>query len=219
MFLPKLSFCVVALAAATFCQAQKTISQGTIVYSISTQSTSGTTSSDPLKGATNTIYLKGGLSRVDMASPLGKETTLLDDNTGAGAILKEYSGQKLMITLSKDNWISQNKKFEGLSFETAVAPAQKIDGYTCNKATATLKDGSVMTVYYSPDITLINKAFNPVFQQLQGLPVQYEFASGKLKFTYTLSSINLDPVAVSTFDLPKSGYRVMTYEESHQAKP
>jgi hypothetical protein len=83
---------------------------------------------------------------------------------------------------------------------------------------ATLKDGSVMTVYYSPDITLINKAFNPVFQQLQGLPVQYEFASGKLKFIYTLSSINYDPVAVSTFDLPKSGYRVMTYEESHQAK-
>ena len=32
--------------------------------------------------------------------------------------------------------------------------------------------------------------------------------------TYTVSSINFNPVLQARFDLPKSGYRVMTYEES-----
>ncbi len=44
--------------------------------------------------------------------------------------------------------------------------------------------------------------------------MQYEASLGKLKVTYTVSSINFNPVPASKFDLPKSGYRVMRYEES-----
>ena len=54
------------------------------------------------------------------------------------------------------------------------------------------------------------------FRNLPGLPVQYEIESGKMKFKYTLSKINFDPVPVSKFDFPKSGYRVMTYEENQK---
>jgi hypothetical protein len=44
--------------------------------------------------------------------------------------------------------------------------------------------------------------------------MQYEASIGKMMVTYTVSSINFDPIPQTKFDLPKSGYRVMTYEES-----
>jgi hypothetical protein len=40
---------------------------------------------------------------------------------------------------------------------------------------------------------------------------------GKLIVTYTVSSISFNPVPQAKMDLPKSGYRIMTYEESKGA--
>ena len=47
--------------------------------------------------------------------------------------------------------------------------------------------------------------------------MQYEARLGKLIVTYTVSSVNFNPVPQAKYDLPKSGYRVMTYEESKGA--
>ena len=44
--------------------------------------------------------------------------------------------------------------------------------------------------------------------------MQYEATMGTMMVTYTVSNINFNPVLQSKFELPKSGYRVMTYEES-----
>lgn len=197
--------------------AQKTISEGIITYNISTRSDNKSSQSDPLSGATNTIYLKGNLSKTEMASPLGKETTIYDTKTGTGVILKEYSGQKLMITLTKENWINQNKKFEGIVFVN-TSETKKIAGYNCTKATGTLKDGSEMIVYYAQDININYKEYNQTFKNLPGLAIEYEFASGKLNFKYTLASVDLGPLAVSKFDIPKSGFRIMTYDENRQGR-
>jgi hypothetical protein len=49
---------------------------------------------------------------------------------------------------------------------------------------------------------------------LNGLPLEYELVQGKLTIKYTVSKINMNPVPASKFDIPKSGYREMTYEES-----
>ena len=200
-----------------FSYAQKTISEGTITYNISTQSDNKSSQADPLSGATNTIYLKGSLSKTEMVSPLGKETTIYDAKTGSGVILKEYSGQKLMITLTKENWINQNKKFEGIVF-VPTSETKKIAGYNCTKATAKLKDGSEMIVYYAPEVNINDKNYSQLFKNLPGLAVEYEFESGKLKFKYALASVDPGAVPVSKFDIPKSGYRVMTYDESRIGK-
>jgi hypothetical protein len=44
--------------------------------------------------------------------------------------------------------------------------------------------------------------------------MEYESAVGNLKVTYTVSKIDFNTVPAAKFDLPKSGFRVMTYEES-----
>ena len=195
--------------------AQKTISEGTISYSLSSESKSS--QSDPLSGATNTIYLKGTLSRTDMVSSLGKETTIYDAKSGTGLILKEYSGQKLMITLTKDNWINFNKKFEGISF-TPTTETKTIANYNCKKSIGKLKDGSLITVFYTSDLNVNNKEYNQTFKNLPGLPVEYEFQSGNLKFKYLLTSVDFSIVPSVKFDFPKAGYRVISYDENRKGK-
>jgi GLPGLI family protein len=201
-----------------FSYAQKTISEGTITYDITVKTGNKEPQmADALDGATTTVYLKGSLSRTDMVSALGNEKTIHDAKKGDAVLLKEYSGQKLMITLTKENWDEKNKKYEGVKFSTGNE-TKTISGHLCTKATATLKDGSSITVYYASDLNAMNKDYDQVFKDLPGLPMEYVFETDKLKFTYTVSKIDFSPVSLSRFDYPKTGYRVMTYDENKQGK-
>lgn len=198
--------------------AQKTIAEGTIVYDMVIQT--GNTApqkGDALAGATTTVYLKGNNSRTDMVSSLGNETTIHNGKSGNAVILKEFSGQKLMIKLSKENWEEKNKAYNGTRFEL-TSEEKTIAGYNCKKAIAKMADGKTFIVYYAADITVANKEYDPTFLNLPGIAMQYEIESGKMKFKYTVSKISFDPVLVAKFDFPASGYRVMTYEENQQMK-
>lgn len=192
---------------------QRNIAEATITYDMEIYSGS----KDALNGATTTVYLKGNNSRVDMLSPLGKEITIYNSKTDNAVILKEFSGQRLMITLNKQNWISKNKMYSNINFEL-TNEYKNIAGYNTRKAIATMADGKTFVVYYSPDLIPANKSYDATFANLPGLPVQYEIESGKMKFKYTIATINYDPVKVSLFDFPASGYRVMTYEENQNLK-
>ena len=197
-------------------RAQKEISEGTLVYNISIQTGSNEPKmADMLDGATTTIYIKGSQSRSELLSGLGSEVTVYDSKKGSGVILKDYSGQKLMITLTKEDWEKKNSKYEGITFET-TSETVEIAGYNCKKAIAKLKDGSAFVVYYTPELEVADKDYDTQFKNLPGLALQYEWQSGKMRFKYTLSKINFDTVSASKFDIPKSGYRVMTYAETRK---
>lgn len=193
--------------------AQKTIAEATITYNMDINTGTGS----PLTGATTTVYLKGNNSRTDMASALGKEITIFNSKTDNAVILKEFSGQKLMITLTKDNWKTKNKMYSEIKFEL-TGETKTIGAYNTRKAIAKMADGKTFEVYYTPDIVPANKDYDPTFTNLPGLAVQYEIESGKMRFKYTISTINYDPVSVSQFDFPTAGYRVMTYEENQNLK-
>jgi GLPGLI family protein len=194
--------------------AQKRISELTMVYdaTVSTGSTDPKLA-DAFDGATTTVYIKGNLSRSEMASALFSSTTIHDSKTGSAVVLREVSGQKLLIRMTPQNWAEKNKRYNGISF-TNTAETKTIAGYKCTKATATLNDGTVFTVFYTSDIVPENRDYDYQFRSLNGLPLEYELIQGKLTIKYTVSSINMNPVPASKFDLPKTGYREMTYEES-----
>src|SRR5262249_51378856 len=97
---------------------------------------------------------------------------------------------------------------------TNTAETKTIAGYPCVKAIATMKDGSTFSVYYTKEIIPENPDYNMQFRNLDGLPLEYELTQGKLKIKYTVSKIVMNPVPASKFDIPKSGYRELTYEES-----
>jgi len=208
---------MIFISVSLFSNAQKTISEGTLVYDINIQPLNKDAAASSLSGATETVYLKGGLSRRDMVSSLGNEKTIHDSKTGNAVILKEYSGQKLMITLTRQDWAARNSRNDGVVF-TPTTETKDVLGYKCTKATAQLKDGSTMVLYYTKDLNVINKEYNVLFKNLEGLPMQYELESKKMKFTYTISKIDLNSLPLARFEFPKSGYRVMTYEENQVGK-
>jgi GLPGLI family protein len=194
--------------------AQKKLTEAAISYDIVINTNNTTPQvADLLDGATSVVYLKGNSSRSEMVSSLGTQSTIVDGKTGNVTVLKDYGEQKYMITMTPDNWKASNKKYEGITF-TYENETKTIAGYSCQKATGKLTDGSTFTVYFTKDLVPVNKDFQYLNKNLPGLAMQYEATIGKLKVTYTVSGINLNLVPAAKFDLPKSGYRVMTYEES-----
>lgn len=207
---------VIVLAGNSF--AQKTVTEAILTYSISIESSSEKVAmSKTLDGATLSVYLKGAQSKTDMTSALGTESNQYDAKAGKGIILKQYSGQKLMITLSSANWAQKNQVNQNMKFSIENGE-QTIAGFRCKKAIGQAADGKTFTVYFSPDIILANKQYDNAFAGLPGVPVQYELQSGKLKFKYSLTGINYDPVPLSKFEIPKTGFRIMTYEENQQLR-
>lgn len=208
-----------ATAFLLFCtasNAQKKVSELTLVY----EATINTGDSQPkladaFDGATTTVYIKGTMSRSEMSSALASFTTIHDTKTGGAVLLQEISGQKLLIRLTADNWNDKNKKYDGITFSN-TSETKTIAGYKCIKAVATMKDGSTFTVYYTKEIVPENADYNVQFKNLDGLPLQYEFMQGKLNIKYTVSRINTNPVPASKFDVPKTGYRELTYDESRR---
>ena len=194
--------------------AQKKLTEATISYDIviNTNNTSPK-AADLLDGAISVIYLKGNSSRSEMISSLGTQSTIVDGKTGNVTILKDYGEQKYMINMTQANWKASNKKYDGVSF-SYENEFKTIAGYNCQKAIGKLADGSTFTVFFTKDLLPVNKDFQYLNKDLPGLAMQYEASMGKQKVTYTVSSINFNLVPAAKFDLPKSGYRVMSYEES-----
>ena len=81
-----------------------------------------------------------------------------------------------------------------------------------------MSNGKTFNVYYTTDVVVSNKEYNYTFKDLPGLAIQYEIEAGKTKINYTVSIVDFAAVATSKFDTPKTGYRVMTYEENQQMK-
>ena len=122
-----------------------------------------------------------------------------------------------MITLSANEWAQKNKFYHDMKFSIENTE-QMIAGINCRKAIAKSPEGNTIIIYFDPSVAIANKQYNNAFSQLPGLPVQYELQSGKLKFKYTLTSVNYDAVQISKFEIPKTGFRIMTYQETQQLK-
>lgn len=203
------------LALPGLLKAQRKVAE--LMLSYETQVSTGEAEpkmADAFDGAVTTVYIKGPLSRSEMTSALFSSTTIHDTKAGTAVVLKEVSGQKLLIRMTAENWQEKNKKYEGITF-TNTTETKVIAGYRCIKADAKLTDGTSFTVYYTTDIIPENREFeNSMFKNLNGLPLEWELTQGKLRIKYTLSRINMNPIPASRFDIPKTGYREMNYQDS-----
>ena len=201
--------------------AQKKLTEGSILYDITiTSGSDKPVNAEFLNGATNAVYIKPGKTRTETVSSLGTQTTITNQtgNKKEITILKEYGEQKYMINLTPDDWMEVNRKYEGIIFTYDNLATKTIQGYVAKKAIGRLNDSASFVVWYTPDIIVDSKDFQYVNRSLPGLALEYETTLGKLKMTYTASKVSFAPVPASKFELPKSGFRVMSYQESKGGK-
>ncbi len=121
-------------------QAQKKVSELTLVYDYSV-SAAGNGKPDGVENAIHTVYIKGNKSRSEITSSLFSSTTIYDANTGFGVILKEVSGQKLLIRLNPDNWTERNRMYDGIVYKN-TAETKEIAVYKCIKAVGQTASGA-----------------------------------------------------------------------------
>ena len=210
------AFLIMVAFSAT---AQKRMSEGTISYDIVINTgTDKPQGADFLDGATSAVYIKGPKTRTEMVSPLGTQSTIIDGTKNTIVILKEYGEQKYMINLAPADWKDANKKYEDVSFTYDNSASKTILGYKASKAVGKLKDGTTFTVWYTTDLLPENKDFQYANRDLPGLALEYETNMGNLKVTYTVSKISFSPVPAAKFDIPKSGFRILSYNESKKGQ-
>ena len=207
---------ILPLLLATAVRAQKTFSEGAITYDITVQTGNAAPAmADMFNGAKAVLYLRGNLSRSELNSALGSTVTIYDHRAGSGVVLREFGSQKLLIKMNEANWDDKNSKYEGIRF-TPTGERKTISGYPCEKAVATLRDGTSFVVFYTRQLQPENSLYDPQFANLPGMAMEYESKQGDLNIRYTATKVSFDPVPMQRFEKPRSGYRELTYEESRK---
>ena len=194
-------------------EAQKIINEATLTYKVEIKN-STTNQPDQNSNANQyVIYIKGLSSRSDLITSMGSESAVYDSKKSSGYIAKSYSGQKLLINLTKAEWFTQNAIFQQLKFNV-TSETKNISGYECKKAISKLATGETIIVYFEPNIELSNQDYILAFPELKGLPIVIERESKGSTFTYTLADIIYDNVASNLFEISQKNYRVMNYEDA-----
>jgi hypothetical protein len=205
---------VAAISLAGRAAGQQTLSEGTIYFDVTVQ----TGEKDPqladvFDGAKAILSMRGPLSRSELRSALGQTVTIYDHRAGTGVVLREYGPQRLLIRMNREHWKHKNSKFEGIRFIYGT-DTKVVAGFPCEKAEAILSDSSRFTVYFTRKLVPENATYDPQFGGLPGTALEYEAMQGNMRIRYEATRVSFDPVPMQRFETPKSGYRVLTYEES-----
>jgi GLPGLI family protein len=193
--------------------AQKRFSEGTIEFKVSTF-VDGIKIGEDARAVQMT---KGGHLRSEMSSSIGKTITIFDAREGKGAVIRELGSQKILVPLNRENWAETNAKFQDLTY-AYLKDSMELIGFKCSKANAMLKDSTVMNVFYTREISTENPEVDSQFGKLPGMVLEFSYTKGNTTVVYTATSINFDPVPIQKFDVPSSGYRVLSYEDSKKGK-
>jgi GLPGLI family protein len=214
----KLYVLVIAIVAAFSVNAQKQINECTIQYKINVESTEKEpTMADMFQGAKINLYLKDNQSRMETITSMGTTVMIYDSKEMKGVKLIENGKQKFLVRYTETNLNTEFKKYKGATF-TKGTETKQIENYTCQKGVLTLANGSSITVYYTTELAASNKKFDFQFEQVPGFVLEYSKELPNLKITYTAESFSLSPVPQSRFEIPTTGYREISYDESQKIK-
>ena len=205
---------VAAISLAGRAAGQQTLSEGTIYFDVTVQTgEKDPQMADVFDGAKAILSMRGPLSRSELRSALGQTVTIYDHRAGTGVVLREYGPQRLLIRMNREHWKHKNSKFEGIRFIYGT-DTKVVAGFPCEKAEAILSDSSRFTVYFTRKLVPENATYDPQFGGLPGTALEYEAMQGNMRIRYEATRVSFDPVPMQRFEAPKSGYRVLTYEES-----
>lgn len=194
---------------------RRMMTEGTITYKLQSADAPKAEAAI-LAGTSFVLSLKGSRVRTDFAGVLGSTTTIYSSLTHAGALLQEYGQEKILIRMNKEDFEDLGKPSK-MTY-TYTGDTATIAGYPCKRAIGRTPAGDTLMIWYTPDLLPQNKEYSYRFTPLPGLPLQYEGRMGPSKVTFMAVKVSLDPVPSARFDIPKSGYREMSYAESKKVR-
>lgn len=191
---------------------QRVIAECTIEFSVSADSTSVDDAAflASLRQSKKFIYVKGVQSRTDFINPGFTQTVIHRKDAGA-TILREFGQNRFMTQLSKEEWMQENKRYEGVQM-VETNETKVILNYNCKKARLMLTDGQTLDVFYVPNMVPSVRDYEFQFSVVPGLVLAYESTDQQnRKVSFTARRISFSPVQSTRFDIPTTGYRVLEW--------
>ncbi|MCW3467728.1 hypothetical protein [Chitinophaga nivalis] len=192
--------------------AQRTVSDAKIIYKMELPPEQLQMDA-MLEGSTFTQYMRGPLSRIDMNFNIVHYTYLINSKEESLTTLIDQHGTKYLIRAGKEQYEKELKQYENIQFSDQPV-TKNIAGYDCRKAIGTMPDGQTFEVFYATDLVPENKQYNRRFVNLKGIPLEFEIVTKTGAKTRVIATkVELFPIPASYFDVPKTGYKIVSQEE------
>jgi len=193
---------------ASFAQ-QRIVAECTVVYKVESSIGAAQVQEKALK----TVYIKSNSARVDLVAPAYAQTTIYNKTTVTATVLHSFGEDKYMTSLNTKQWRKVNAPLDSIQIQFTNDSISILD-YSCKKALLQLKDGAIVTVYFTTAIIPSVREYEYMFKDIPGFVLGYEMmdAAG-IKTVFRATQINLyNPVAASKFDIPTKGFRIIAVE-------
>ncbi|MDO6429178.1 GLPGLI family protein [Flavitalea sp. BT771] len=191
-------------------QAGAAVPDLTVSYSIGVTSKKGGDMglAETYNGGVETLFAGNKDARLRLVSLMRVQSIFLstgDDQVRKFTIVKESGKDKYVTHLTEKEWKQYNKKYDGVACKLTEDTAH-ILRHLCKKAIITLKDGKVITAWYTEAIqSPVFSSLEPAFSGVPGLVLKYEYTSRKKTISYTATAISRNPIAPDVFTIPAAG--------------
>lgn len=209
----KKAFLCCMLLIAFQAGAQKRFSEGTVQYAVESQ----TGIPSQTDSSVYSLMVKGASIRAELKSAVGRTVSFFDAREGTGAVTREFGNQRILIPMDKISWADLTADFRQMHFENGEGDSL-ILSVPCKIVRGTMQDGALLTIWYAEDIQPEITEINFPLANLPGWPMLVKMEKKTASVLFRVVEINFDPVPVQYFEVPKSGFRILSYRESKQFK-
>jgi hypothetical protein len=156
-------------------------------------------------GGVETLFATGGQARIRLVSLMRIQSifmTAAGDQAKSFIVVKESGKDKYVTRLTEEEWKKYNKKYAGAVCKLTEGTSEILH-FSCKKAVVTLKNGRVITAWYTTAIQAPAFSFlEPAFSAVPGLVLKYEYTYKRKTITYTATSISHAPIERAVFKAP-----------------
>ncbi len=208
------------ILSASFAQSKFT--QGKIVYTIqvNNKGTLPTQIVRDLEQGKLIYHFKNQWFRSDLVLKKSTHINIHNSQNQTGlSLIKSNSGRNYLIKMSSKELQKEAQKYEGMHF-SFEKDTKKIAGYNCHKTIGKLKDGNQFVVYYTKKLQPVYDNYDPRFEGIDGIPLQFQFNIKRANATLTMTAtkVNQGFQPSELFKTPTSGYRELTYQQLKQLR-
>lgn len=167
-------------------------------------------------GAVKTIYVKDRRAKLKFVSLIRSQTIFFwyksPYRQKVATVVKESGKEKYKFYLNEQIWKRFHRSHDSLNY-ILTSDSLYVLGYKCRKATLPLKEEASLVVYYAPGVkSQVLSAAEPLFGNLPGIPMLYEFRKGKNEITYAATEISFLAIPEAYFKEPTNGYKIRKFK-------
>lgn len=143
----------------------------------------------------SSIAIKGAEMRLSQSlAGGGAQAFITNSELKTSTLVMKFMGQKFQVQMNEEEMMKLER---AEPFKIVKGNKTKeIAGYTCNQAFALMGTDS-LEIYYAPELK--TNGILPQFAELDGLPLQYEIAKGKMRISYQCTSVSPEKIDPAIF--------------------